>query len=99
MNSCVRLRFCGRKGKIRSTCADRWFGEDRQDLLQEIGISPEAAEDIEHPGVDLQDEVECMVCFEDVDVARASRSRCGHTFCNNCWAMHLSDRISEGELR
>eukprot|EP01043_Picozoa_sp_COSAG02_P034185 COSAG02_NODE_2377_length_9006_cov_6.225864_5_plen_119_part_00 len=90
-------------GMIRSTCADRWFGEDRGDLLREIGVSPDEAEVIEQLDTDSPSqgevEIECMVCFEDVGALRASRSRCGHTFCNDCWSMHLSDRIAEGELR
>ena len=90
-------------GIIRSTCADRWFGDERADLLREIGVSTGEAEGFEELDIACasqgETEIKCMVCFEDVDAACASRSRCGHAFCNDCWAMHLSDRIAEGELR
>eukprot|EP01046_Picozoa_sp_COSAG06_P027351 COSAG06_NODE_2410_length_6922_cov_2.585813_4_plen_94_part_00 len=92
---------------IRSVCADQWFGDGRADLLTAIGISPGEAEQEEAAAGQMvpqgeesqDDEVECMVCFDDVPSSEASRSRCGHIFCNGCWAMHLNDRIAEGELR
>lgn len=96
--------FCARRSDvIRSTCADQWFGDGRVELLREIGVSPEEAEATEQSDTDSPSradaEVECMVCFEDVEAVRAARSTCGHIFCNACWGMHLKDRIAEGELR
>jgi ariadne-1 len=82
---------------IRSACADRWFGDGQAELLREIGVG--VGEEREAPQPSGEEEVECMVCFEDVPPAEAASNRCGHTFCSTCWGMHLADRITEGTLK
>ena len=43
------------------------------------------------------DEITCLVCFCDVPRAESSpNDRCGHRFCNDCWAGHLGVQIKEG---
>lgn len=42
--------------------------------------------------------IECMVCFEKCEPANGSGNRCGHFFCNECWGMHLSQQIADGNV-
>tara|TARA_A100001015_G_scaffold320112_1_gene445347 strand:- start:570 stop:1154 length:585 start_codon:yes stop_codon:yes gene_type:complete len=38
----------------------------------------------------------CNVCFSDYEPHEMSASRCGHSFCNDCWQGYLDSQISDG---
>jgi hypothetical protein len=42
------------------------------------------------------DERMCSVCMCPTPVAQFARLECGHEFCTDCWAGHLSAKLSEG---
>lgn len=39
----------------------------------------------------------CTVCTEDMNGENSFSLACGHRFCNDCWAGHLTTKVHEGE--
>ena len=94
--TCLLSKHHWDSGAIRSQCADKWFGDGRVGLLESIGVS--AGQEEEKPQPAGQERVECYVCFEDKLPSEVSQNRCGHVFCNDCWALHLAETIGDGTL-
>ena len=94
--TCLLSKHHWDSGAIRSQCADKWFGDGRAGLLESIGVS--AGQEEEKPQPAGQERVECYVCFEDKLPSEVSQNRCGHVFCNDCWALHLAETIGDGTL-
>lgn len=42
-------------------------------------------------------QVICAVCADTPEMHNFSALACGHSFCNNCWAMHFDVQITQGK--
>ena len=40
--------------------------------------------------------IECGVCMDDCEADKISANRCGHWFCNECWATYIESEVGEG---
>ena len=67
-------------------------------LLAGWGFLVSAGQEEEKPQPAGQERVECYVCFEDKLPSEVSQNRCGHVFCNACWALHLAETNGDGTL-
>ena len=41
-----------------------------------------------------QNELVCLVCFDDLDASSTSPLTCGHVFCSDCWSRHLAVQLT-----
>jgi len=47
---------------------------------------------------DLQRRFTCMVCFDEQDYSQGVCMPCDHWACVDCWTMHLTSKITEGDV-
>jgi hypothetical protein len=45
-----------------------------------------------------EDDVECSICFSDVEYINSFALSCKHRFCLDCWSSHLSAHLSQGKV-
>ena len=75
--------------KLRTTLVERWFDGGKAAILAEIG-------DVEAVNPALEGEtLECQVCYESCEARDITGNRCGHFFCNECWAMHIQMQVTD----
>ncbi|KAK2971050.1 hypothetical protein RJ640_017202, partial [Escallonia rubra] len=70
-------------------------GKDK--LYMEAGVTME-----EHDGPSAPRrsfEVMCDICMEEIPANKTTMMDCGHCFCNNCWTLHFTVKINEGQSR
>ena len=71
------------------------FLESRDDLLAQVGISPESIHDpqglrvVEQPS-----NTTCEVCFEALAPSTGLSLPCGHVYCRSCWTEHIKSCIN-----
>ena len=80
---------------IRASIANTWFDDGgRARVLEEIGEVDWEAGPLAPAGA-----VTCGVCWGDFEPQDITGNRCGHHFCNECWARHMAAQTSEGNSR
>jgi hypothetical protein len=47
---------------------------------------------------DEGDDVECGICYEEMQAKNAYSLPCGHTFCKDCWVLYMMDASNERSL-
>lgn len=77
----------------------REYGLDANPLLVVKPVKQGDTQKVKSGGkfVQLQKQIECPQCLEDVDPADAfCLEKCGHQSCVPCWRDYLSERVEEG---
>ncbi|XVF82972.1 hypothetical protein PTKIN_Ptkin16aG0095300 [Pterospermum kingtungense] len=70
---------------------DAWFSDDSK-VSNKIGLMM-----LEEQEIQIPDELTCGICFESYSYDGLIWDKCGHPFCNDCWANYISNYISEGD--
>ena len=68
---------------------DAWFSDEFR-VRKKLRLMLEKQE------IQFPDELTCGICFESHSHDGLSWDKCGHPFCNDCWANYISNYISEG---
>lgn len=78
-----------------SGVGDDGCSSDTDAALQRESAEATSAE--QQDGGEIEEEL-CCVCYCDVD-EEAPKLPCGHPVCSDCWGMHLTARIDEGDVQ
>lgn len=77
---------------------NQWF--EKMDMLQtEIGLQP-LAKCLTDPAISSSllknnPDMACPVCYDDLTDENSYSLECGHTFCYDCWQMHLTAVVTD----
>lgn len=78
------------------------YKENASEVLIQCRVKPKAGNSSRHLVTDAYNtcsstESMCSVCTQLTVPDRFSALACGHSFCNDCWAMHFEVQIMQGK--